>query len=357
MPALPLRRSSARPLQETGLLGVILVLGLFLTLRAGTATFYDPQTGEPREVNLFLNAQNLDKLAKNTSFFAIMAVGATLVIIVGGIDLSVGAIYALAAVAGAKLLNYFGPQGPGAGASAAFVLPMACLVCAGVGAVCGLLNGLLTVALRLHPFIITLGTMAVLRGIAFVWTQGQSIGFFPEAFTDGFIRRQLGDGLYPVPMTVMLAVTIVAWIYLKYTVGGRLVFAVGGNETAARYSGVHVGRVKVLVFTLCGMAAGVAATIKLGYYGSGSSVDGNGYELKVIAAAVVGGASLTGGRGTALGALLGALLIEMIDSGIVTLNWDQNYAQIIMGAAIVVAAVLDRVSTSLSQRRLMGKRG
>jgi len=358
MPHMPSANpASVRPryaLQEAGLVVVILLLGLLLTVRSGTTELLDSETGEPRTVNLFLNPQNLDKLAKDTSFFAIMAVGATLVIIIGGIDLSVGAIYALAGVAGAKWLHHYGPQGGGGDAGAAWVILSACAVCMGVATLCGLINGLLTVALRLHPFIITLGTMAVLRGAAFVWTQGQSIGFFPASFTDGFIRRQAVSGVYFVPMSAMLGVTLAGWLFLRHMVGGRYVFAVGGNETAARYSGVPVARTKVLVFALAGLTAGIAATIKLGYYGSASSVDGNGYELEVIAAAVVGGASLTGGKGTAAGALLGALLIRMIDMGIVVLNYDQAYSQIIMGVAIVAAAVLDRVSTGLSRRRSLG---
>lgn len=350
-PRAPRRR--ALP-QEAGLLLVIVALGAGLALFSNPVETVDPETGEPATLNAFLNAQNLDKLAKDTSFFAIMAVGATLVIIIGGIDLSVGSIYALSAVCGAYWLHHCGPQGAGAGSGPLWVNLTACAICIGVATACGLVNGLLTVALRLHPFIITLGTMAVLRGAAFVTTRGQSVGFFPECFTDGLIRRQLISGLYLVPMSVMLGVTIAGWMFLRHTVWGRYVFAVGGNETAARYSGVPVGRVKVSVFALAGLTAGIAATIKLGYYGSASSVDGNGYELEVIAAAVVGGASLTGGRGTALGALLGALLIRMIDSGIVLMNYEQAYSQIIMGVAIVAAAVLDRVGTALSRRRTMG---
>ena len=343
----------SRLLKETGLLGVVLSLGLLLTVFGGTLSVRDRTTGQTRTVNRFLRADNLDKLAKNTSFFAIMAVGATVVIISGGIDLSVGSVYCLAAVCGAMFLNYFGPQGTGAGASPAWVVPAAILLCLGVGALAGLLNGLGVVLLGVHPFVITLGTMAIYRGVAFVMTRAQAYTHFPPEFTDGLIRYEVGHNLYPVPMMITVAVTVLAAAYLKFTVTGRQVFAIGGNEQAARYSGVPVERVKLKVYLFAGLAAGTAAVIMLGYYGAASSDAGKGYELDVIAAAVVGGASLSGGRGSALGALLGSLIIQMIASGIIILEIDQNYSQIIIGAVIVAAVVLDRVSSLLREQRLV----
>lgn len=341
-------------LKETGLLGVLVGLGLLLTLFGGSLRLRDRQ-GNVVTVNKFLRADNLDELAKNTSFFAIMAVGATFVILTGGIDLSVGAVYCLAAVCGAMFLHHFGPGGPGAGASPAWVVPVAIVVCVGTGALCGLLNGLGVVYLRVHPFVITLGTMAIFRGLAFVMTKAQSFTDFPSTFTDGFIRHEIiwkGASLYPIPMAMMLAVTILAAWYLKNTVGGRQIFAVGGNEQASLFSGLPVNRVKIRVYLFSGLSAGIAALIMLGYYGSASSEAGKGYELDVIAAAVVGGASLAGGRGTALGALLGALIIQVIDNAIIILNIDQNYSQIIIGVVIVLAVVLDRVNSAFQERRL-----
>src|SRR6202040_1833960 len=133
----------------------------------------------------------------------------------------------------------------------------------------------------------------------------------------------------------------------------RKIYAIGGNETASRYSGIRVGAVKILVYTISGLAAGIAAVLSLGYYGSASSGDGQGYELNVIAAAVVGGASLSGGKGSALGALLGALIIQMISSGIVILGIDQNYSQIIIGSVVILAVVLDQFNNWLARRRLV----
>jgi ribose/xylose/arabinose/galactoside ABC-type transport system permease subunit len=341
--------------KETGLMGVLVALGLFLSIFGGSLQVIHRDTGEVVKVNKFLRADNLDKLAKNTSFFAIMAVGATFVIITGGIDLSVGAIYCLAAVCGAMFLGRFGPHGGGAGTTAFLVVPGAILVCLGAGALCGFINGLGVVGLRVHPFVITLGTMAIYRGIAFVITKAQAFTDFPPQFTDGFVRREInwhGASLYPVPLAIMIGVTAFAWWYLKHSVTGRQIFAVGGNEQASLFSGLPVNWVKVKVYTFSGLAAGVAAMIMLGYYGSASSDAGKGYELDVIAAAVVGGASLAGGRGTALGALLGALIIQVINNGIIILNIDQNYSQIIIGAVIVLAVLLDRINNTLRERRM-----
>jgi ribose transport system permease protein len=341
--------------KETGLVGVLVALGFFLSIFGGSLQVTHRDTGEVVKVNKFLRADNLDKLAKNTSFFAIMAVGATFVIITGGIDLSVGAIYCLAAVCGAMFLNRFGPHGAGAGTPAFLVVPGAMLVCLGAGAACGFINGLGVVGLRVHPFVITLGTMAIYRGIAFVITKAQAFTDFPPQFTDGFVRREInwhGASFYPVPMAMMVGVTAFAGWYLKHTVVGRQIFAVGGNEQASLFSGLPVSRVKLKVYTFSGLTAGVAAMIMLGYYGSASSDAGKGYELDVIAAAVVGGASLAGGRGTALGALLGALIIQIINNGIIILNIDQNYSQIIIGSVIVLAVLLDRINNTLRERRM-----
>jgi ribose transport system permease protein len=348
-------RKNVLRIKETGLLGVMLALGLALTIFGGSLQIRNPDTGAVQTVNKFLRADNLSMLANNASFFAIMAIGEAFVIITGGIDLSVGAIYCLSAVCGAMFLNYFGPMGAGSGASPAWVVPSAILLCVGVGTLCGFLNGTGIVWLRIHPFVITLGTLAIFRGIAFVMTKAQAFTNFPSLFTDGLIRHQIiwnGHALYPVPLVIMICVTVFAGWYLKHTVTGRHLFAIGGNEQAALFSGLPVRRVKLKVYSFSGLTAGIAAVIMLGYYGSASSDAGTGYELGVIAAAVVGGASLIGGRGTALGALLGALIIQMISNGIIILNIDQNYSQIIIGSVIILAVLWDRINTTLRERRM-----
>lgn len=356
--------------QEGGLLIVILLLGALLTIFGGTVKMPRFQTnaaGERERVfltgadgervaafdekNKFLNPQNLIQLAKDTSFIAIMAVGATFIIIAGGIDLSVGAIYALASVLGAMVFHAFGPEGSHPGTAGAMGACLGMLTCVGVAVLCGLANGGMIVALKVHPFIITLGTMAIYRGIAFVITKGQSIGGFPEAFRN-LIRWETRDGLSVIPLAVMVLVAVMGGTYLSRLAAGRRVYAVGGNELASKYSGIRVERVKLSVFIYSGLTAGIAALLALGYYGSASSGDGAGYELDVIAAAVVGGASLSGGKGTALGALLGALIIKLIDNGIVILGIDQNYSRIIIGVAVILAVVLDQFNTWLAKRRM-----
>ena len=356
--------------QESGLLVVIFVLGAFLTTFSGTVraplfqtgpdgtrerVFITDANGERApafvERNKFLNAQNLAQLAKDTSFIAIMAVGMAFVIIAGGIDLSVGSIYALASVAGALVLNHFGPGGPSGDIGVAGSLAGAA-VCLGTALACGLTNGGLIVALRVHPFIVTLGTMAVFRGIAFVATQGQSVGGFPQSFRD-LIRIETSQGLSVMPLLVMIAVTIAG----SRLAAGRRVYAVGGNELASRFSGIRIERVKLGIYLMSALAAGIAALLSLGYYGGATSGDGQGYELSVIAAAVVGGASLSGGRGSALGVVLGALIIQMINSGIVILGIDQNYSQIIIGSVVIAAVVLDNLNSWLARRRLQKASG
>lgn len=360
-------------LQESGLFLVIFALGALLTLRGGTVrlpkirinaqgeperVFTTNSSGEKilvmEEKNKFLNADNLTKLAKDTSFFAIMAVGATFVIISGGIDLSVGSIYAFASVLAALTLHAYGPDGPGSKTPAWESVTLGIAVCLGSATLCGLLNGAMIVALRVHPFIVTLGTMAIYRGVAFVMTEGQSVGGFPPAFS-ALVKWETFNGLRLAPMMVMFAVTIAGSIYLSRLAAGRRIYAVGGNELASRFSGIRVSRVKLGVYVISGLTAGISALMAIGYYGSASSGDGGGYELDVIASAVVGGASLAGGRGTALGAFLGALIIKMIDNGIIILDINQNYSRIIIGLAVVLAVLLDQVNHWLARRRLLSE--
>jgi ribose transport system permease protein len=327
---------------QAGLLMVILLLGAVLALFAGSHP--DRVTGQP--VNNFLNAHTLLQTATDASFFAIMAVGATIVIISGGIDLSVGSIYALAGVAAALILR----GSPDGGSAQAVAVGLA--ACLGVGLLCGLLNGTLVVGLGVHPFIITLGTMWMLRGVAFVVSKAESI-LLPTSLT-GAVKSTLGLGqaLHPIPMFAMVLVAAAGAVYLERTVMGRHVFAVGGNAEASRFSGLRLGRIQVGVFALSGLMAGLAAFLGAGYYGSASCGDATGYELYVIASAVVGGASLSGGKGSAVSAMLGALLIVLIRQSIRTLHLDQNYEWIIIGCAIIVAVVLDQGSARLRARRL-----
>ena len=328
--------------QEIGLVLVVVVVTVLLTLLAGSHP--DRRTGEM--VNNFWNSHTLIQTATDASFFAIMAIGATVVIISGGIDLSVGSIYALSGVSMALLLRHADSIG---GASA---VALGLIVCVGVGLLCGVLNGALVTGLKVHPFIITLGTMWMLRGIAFVASRAESI-LVPSSLT-AVAKASVGmsSGLYPVPMLVMLALALLGTVYLSRTVMGRHIFAFGGNVEASRFAGLALNRIQLGVFAVSGLLAGLAAFLGASFYGSASSGDAQGYELYVIASAVVGGASLTGGRGSALGALLGAVLIVLIRQSIRTLRFDQNYEWIVIGAAIIIAVVVDRWSAGVTSRRL-----
>ena len=302
-----------------------------------------------QSANAFLNRGNLVLVARAASFFAIMAVGMTAVIILAGIDLSVGSIYGLAAIVGAMALTSLDP-----GTSGLLAIPIALAVCVGVGAICGLANGAMTVGLRVHPFVITLGMMAALRGLTLVLPSTffgtQSIGGFPASFTTGFFRYQIA-GVQPVPVILMLMVAVGGWFVLSRTVFGRRVFAIGGNETAARYAGIPVGRVKIIVYTMMGALAGLSACASIGFFGAAETNAGNAYELQVIAATVIGGASLMGGRGSALGAVLGAIVIQLINNAMLILDIDQNYNQIVMGVAIIIAVVIDQTKQRLAARK------
>lgn len=290
-------------------------------------------------VSKFLNKENLVLQTTAASYIAIMAVGMTAVIVLAGIDLSVGSIYALAALLGAMAVNALGKE-----ASTAWMVAVGVLVCGGSGAAMGFLNGFGSVALRVHPFVITLGTMAMYRGIVFVISGGQTASLVSERLQTRFFKAEFA-GVYPTPTLIMLGVALAGMFVLRRTVFGRQVFAIGGNETAARYAGIAVGRVTVLVYSIAGALAGLSGLIYLGYFASAENNAGNGYELTVIAAAVIGGASLTGGRGSAVGAVLGAILVQLIDNGMVILGVDQSYNKIVMGAAIIVAVVVDQAKS------------
>ena len=341
----PAVRSLVNRLLRSQQLGLVLViLGLVIALAVLAGSRVDEATG--RTINNFFNSYTLIQTATDASFIAIMAVGATIVIISGGIDLSVGSIYAFAGVTTAMVLRSVGQLDP----LTMFALGLA--VSVGIGLACGAINGALVVGLGVHPFIITLGTMWIIRGVAFVSSNAESI-LLPRALTN-VAKASLGlnEALYPVPMLLMIIVAVVGGIYLLHTVGGRQVFAVGGNPEASRFSGVPIGRVKIAVFVLSGLTAGLAAFMGASFYGSASCADATGYELYVIASAVVGGASLSGGKGSAAGALLGAVLIVLIRQSIRTLHFDQNYEWIIIGCAIIIAVVLDQASARFTVRRL-----
>jgi len=336
---MPARRSLPFA-QQLGLMGVIVLLAVLLTV---AGNFNAPDGG--RNANLFFNFDNLfNGVATNMAIYAIMAVGMTIVVVTGGIDISVGSTWALAA-----LLTAWAVRVPFAQVDTAgfWYVPLALGISLGVGAICGLANGLLTVGLRIHPFIITLGTMSIFRGLANVLAPEKSLPgqgqILPSAMSN-LMQYDFGGGLRLAPMIVTVITVLIGGFYLSKMIAGRETYAVGGNSEAARFSGIRVDRVLIRAYLLCGMCAGLAGFVMLGRYGAVSTNSGSGDELLVVASCVVGGASLAGGRGSALGALLGALVIKLIENAIYVMHWNEEYRSIIIGLAIIVAVAIDRLS-------------
>jgi ribose transport system permease protein len=276
----------------------------------------------------FLTADNALGVARAFSLTAIAAIGQTMVIITGGIDLSVGSVLALSGLSTGMLLATGWPLVPS--------------VVAGlmVGMLFGACNGLLITRVGLPPFIATLGMLSIGRGLVYVLTKG-----YPVTIPRGEeLLLQVGQGyvgIVPVPVIIMLVITVVATIFLSKTTLGRYIYAVGGNEEAARLAGINVSRVKMFVYTISGLLAAVSGIILLSRLVSAQPSAGLGFELPVIAAAIIGGTSLIGGEGTVLGAVLGAAIIGVLENGMVLLGVNTYAQQAVTGAVILVAVGLD----------------
>ncbi len=331
---------SLKGMQELGLVAVVLAISGFLSYLG----YYYARPGQD---NLFLKSSNLiDGIASPMSIYAIMAIGMTCVIITGGIDISVGSVMALSALAGASVMQHMSADSPWY-----YVLPVGFGVPVIVGLLCGAFNGACVVLLRMHPFIVTLGTMSIIRGLAVVNNKTGSVPIgdknLPLAFRPDVMGIKIG-GLEVVPLVIMVVVAVAGFVYLSLMIAGRETYAIGGNEEAARFSGIRVDWAKFRVYLISGMCAGIAAVVHLGRFGSAATNTGDGYELVVVAAAVIGGASLTGGRGSALGAMLGTLIIALMDNGIVTFMSNTEYRKIIIGSAIILAVAIEQI---LGRRR------
>ncbi len=281
----------------------------------------------------FLTVSNLLNVLEQTSINAIVAVGMTYVIISGGIDLSVGSVLAVAGIGLALALE------AGVPAPAAIVLALA------TGTACGLTNGLLITLGRLPPFISTLGMMSVARGAALMLAEGRPISGFSEGFRALATARVV---LVPAPVLVTAVVYLVAHFVLVRTVFGRATYAIGGNEEAARLSGVHVRFHKTAVYGVAGFMSAVAAILLTARLNSAQPTAGTMYELDAIAATVIGGTSLLGGEGTLVGALIGALIMGVLRNGLNLLNVSSFFQQVVIGAVIIGAVLIDM---SLKRRR------
>ncbi|MCX2730862.1 ABC transporter permease [Saccharopolyspora sp. NFXS83] len=287
----------------------------------------------------FLTADNLFNLGSQTSVNAVMAVGVTLVIITGGIDLSVGSVAALSGVLGVMLMADFGFN-PLLGILGGIV----------VGAAAGLVNGLLVSTVGLPPFIATLGMLSVARGLVLIATGAVAVFGAPESF------RLLGQGVLgpvPVPVLLILIVAVAGHVLLTRTRLGRYAYVMGSNSEAARLSGVPVRKHTTWVYVVSGMLAGLGGMIAASRINSGQPNFGEGLELDVIAAVVIGGASLFGGRGTVWGSLIGAFLVAVIRNGAVQLNIGTFYQNVLIGVIIWLAVWWD----FYQRRKLAGDAG
>lgn len=275
----------------------------------------------------FFTFGNLRNVALQISVNALIAVGMTFVILTAGIDLSVGSTLALSAAIAAQLM--VGHANPWLAGGAALV----------VGGLAGALNGVFVAYAGLAPFIVTLGTMTLFRGLTEIYTNGMPIFNLPQAFA------YFGTGTFlaiPIPVWVMVLVFIAAWVVLYRTTAGRRIYAIGGNERVSFLAGVPVRRYLVGVYVVSGILASLAGIILASRLGSAEPTAGVGYELDAITAVVLGGTSLVGGEGTLIGTLIGALILGIIDNGLNLLNVNSFYQDAVKGLIILAAIMLDR---------------
>jgi ribose transport system permease protein len=300
---------------EIGVIGALVVLIVLLSATAG---------------DKFLSPQNFINVSRQASYVGIMAVGMVFVIAMGDIDLSVGSIWMLSSVMMAIALrdNYN--------------IWIAVIVCLIVATLCGLVNGALSVALGIPTIIVTLGTLSLYRGLGLVVTNATPVsGYNLETWFFTWIGGR--DPVFGVWISVwaMLIVGVLGWILFNHTPFGRRVQAIGSNRQAALFSGIRIARTRIMVMTLMGFIVGIAAVVALAFNRNGSPTVGAGTELGVIAATIIGGTALSGGSGSVLGAILGALIIALIQNGLALLAVPPAWSTAVTGIVIIVAVTLD----------------
>lgn len=291
------------------------------------------------EPDTFLTLENFLNVLRRSSVNGIIAVGMTSIIISGGIDLSVGSMLALSGMTGAYAMIAIGGQDP---QGIAVILGTIVGVIAGI--ICGLVNGTLLTKLKLPPFIVTLGTMSAFRGISYVMNDGQPYNV-PS-------YKYLGSGIIlgiPVSVLIFVVIVAIAAFLLRYSRLGRYTYAIGSNREAAFHAGVNVDRNLILIYTLTGLFVGIAAMIATSRTVSAQPTAGITLELDIIASVVIGGASLSGGRGTITGTIIGTLLISFLRNGCTLLGISTNVQLIVIGAIIILAVAVDQLARSKAQ--------
>ena len=283
---------------------------------------------------IYLSSNNIVDIVKQSTINGLLGIGITLAIITGGIDLSIGSTFAIVIVSVGKLLV------SGVNPFLAFAVGIM------LGFSLGIVNGILVAKVKLQPFIATLGTMSIYRGVAYIITGGWPVLDIPENF-----RQALdGDifGVIPSSVVLLFVVGIIIWIILKYTRFGNYIYALGSNEEATKLSGVDVDFNKMMAYAICGVGAALAGMVLLARLGTGEPTAGQGYELNAIAAAAVGGTSLMGGKGTMLGTILGTILLSALRVGLIVVGVDSFWQYIATGIIIVIAACFEIIQNKIS---------
>jgi ribose transport system permease protein len=301
-------------IDEIGVIGALLAICIFLSLAS----------------DKFLTRTNFINVSRQASWFGIMAVGMVFVISMGDIDLSVGSILMLSSVSIALALRDD------------YAIWIAVSFGLLVATACGLANGILSVVLRIPTIIVTLGTLSLYRGLGLVATNSSPVSGYN---TKTWFFQHIGEkdpifGVW-ISVWVMAAVCLLGWVLFNHAAFGRRVQAIGSNRHAARYSGIRIARYRILVMTLMGFIVGIAAVTVIAFNRNGSPTVGQGSELSVIAATIIGGTALSGGSGSVLGAILGALIIALISNGLALLRVDPSWATVVTGIVIIVAVTLD----------------
>lgn len=301
---------------------LIALIGLMMVI-----TFINPN---------FLTANNLLNLLLQVTANGFIAFGMTFVILTGGIDLSVGSILALSSALTAGLI------------AAGIPVPFAILLAVCMGGIFGMLNGLLVAYGKLAPFIVTLASMTIFRGATLVFTNGNPL---TQGLSDSFLFQFLGQGYVvgiPFPVILMFLVFIILYVVLHKTAFGKSVYALGGNEKAAYISGVKLNKVKIIIYTISGIMASISGLIITSRLSSAQPIAGTSYEMDAIAAVVLGGTSLSGGKGRILGTLIGALIIGVLNNGLNIIGVSAFWQQVVKGVVILIAVLLDRFKMAKS---------
>lgn len=304
--------------------GIVLILVVFVAMAtAVNKAFIDPK--------------NIVNILRASGFTVISVVGMAMVLITGGLDLSIGSIYALGAIISATAMTDWGLN-----------IPLAILIGLAVGILCGALNGFLIVKTGIPPMIVTLGMQYALRGTVSVLTKGVPVYPLPDAFTELEAFKVAG-----VPIIVIIAVLIViiGHIALSRTYFGRAVYALGGNQEAARISGINIGRTKMLVYIVMGLLVAFSGVMTASRLGSAEPSTGTGLEMKVICGAIIGGISIAGGMGTMLGAALGAVFMEALTNSLTVMRIPVYWQNVVFGVVMILAVLLDQYKRSLIQRQ------